>query len=200
MEHSGKGSDDEEIADDVRQLLGQTAPAQRGSDDWDSSAERASMDFEHSDGNCNSGDKRGRGGLRACGVRRGRKGRGRSKSSVRGRGRGAHFSLCMICECHDALVNCLFFSIYSDEKTFISSCFLLCVLVRYQPVMIAKNFFCVCKKLSPRSIACIFFCNENGNKTKPDSKFSFSFLQISCYIFPVSFTVYDLEISENYYL
>ena len=27
LEHNGKGSDDEESADDVRQLLGQTAPA-----------------------------------------------------------------------------------------------------------------------------------------------------------------------------
>ena len=31
MEHNGKGSDDQEIADDVRQLLGQTAPARRES-------------------------------------------------------------------------------------------------------------------------------------------------------------------------
>ena len=33
LEHSRKGSDDEEIADDVRQLLGQTAPAGRESGD-----------------------------------------------------------------------------------------------------------------------------------------------------------------------
>ena len=29
LEHKGKGSDDEETANNVRQLLGQTAPAQR---------------------------------------------------------------------------------------------------------------------------------------------------------------------------
>ena len=80
MEHAGKGSNDEEIANDIRQQLGQTATAQRESDDSDSSAERASVDFEHSDRNCNSGDQRGRGVLQACGVRWGRRGRGGSKS------------------------------------------------------------------------------------------------------------------------
>ena len=49
LEHDGKGSKDEEIANDVRQLLGQTVPAQRESDDLDSSAKQASADFEHSE-------------------------------------------------------------------------------------------------------------------------------------------------------
>ena len=47
--HDGKESEDEEITDCVRQLLGQTAPAQSKSGDSDSSAERVSMDFEHSE-------------------------------------------------------------------------------------------------------------------------------------------------------
>ena len=49
LEHDGKGSSDEEIADDVCHLLGQNVPAQRESDDSDSSAEQASVDFEHSE-------------------------------------------------------------------------------------------------------------------------------------------------------
>ena len=48
-EHDGKGSIDEKIADCVRQLLGQTAQTQSESDDSDSSAEQASIDFEHSE-------------------------------------------------------------------------------------------------------------------------------------------------------
>ena len=49
LEHDGKVNDDEEIADDVRQLLCQTVPAQRESDDSDSSTERVSVDFEHNE-------------------------------------------------------------------------------------------------------------------------------------------------------
>ena len=59
LERNGKGSNDEKIVDDVRQLLGQTAPAQR--DDSDSSVEIARVDFEHSDRNCDSGAQRGDG-------------------------------------------------------------------------------------------------------------------------------------------
>ena len=92
LSDDGKGSDDEEIADDVHQLLGQTAPAQRESDDSDIR-------------NSNSGDQRGRGGLHACGVRPGRRGRGRTKSQVGGCGCGAYFSVCMRCWCLDTLVN-----------------------------------------------------------------------------------------------
>ena len=49
-----------------------------------SSAERASVDFEHSARICNSGDQRGRGGPHARGVRWGRRRRGRSTSQVGG--------------------------------------------------------------------------------------------------------------------
>ena len=49
LEHDGEGSDDEETADDVRQLLGQTAPARRESEVSHSSAEQARVDFEHSE-------------------------------------------------------------------------------------------------------------------------------------------------------
>ena len=62
-------------------------------------------------------------------MRRGRRQRGRSKSQVRGRGHGAQFFVCMRCEFHDTIVNCLYFSIYSDDKSFILSCFMLCVHV-----------------------------------------------------------------------
>ena len=50
LEHDGKGSDDEEIADDVCQLLVRL-PQHKGnqSPDSDSSAERASVDFECSE-------------------------------------------------------------------------------------------------------------------------------------------------------
>ena len=49
VENKGKGSDDEEIADDVCRLLGQTAPAHRESDDSDGSVEQANADLEHSE-------------------------------------------------------------------------------------------------------------------------------------------------------
>ena len=111
------------------------------------------MDFEHSARICNSGDQRERGGLRARGVRRGRRGRGRSTSQVRRCGRGAHFSICMRYECHDTLVNLFLLFIYRDDKTSIFSWFFACVFVRYQPGMIAENFFCVRRKLNSRSIA-----------------------------------------------
>ena len=58
---------------------------------------------------CDSIGQRGRGGLCARGVRWGRRGVGRRKSRVRGHGHGAHFSICLRCECHDTLVNCLIF-------------------------------------------------------------------------------------------
>ena len=56
-----------EIVDNVRQLLGLTAPARRESGDsyLYSIAERVSVDFEHKPRNSNSGDQRGRGGPRA---------------------------------------------------------------------------------------------------------------------------------------
>ena len=108
LEHNGN---DKEIANNVCQLLGQTAPAQRewGDSYLYSSAERASVDFEHSARICNGGDQRERGGPHACGVRRVRRGRGRSTSQLRGCGRGAHFSVCMRCECHNTLVNLFLF-------------------------------------------------------------------------------------------
>ena len=45
----GKGSNNEKIADEIRQLLGKNARAQRDSDDSDSRAEQAIVDSEHSE-------------------------------------------------------------------------------------------------------------------------------------------------------
>ena len=80
-------------------------------------------------------------------MRQGRRGRGGSISQVRGRGRGAHFSVCMRWECYDTLVKCLIFIFPYTMTTQLSfsAVFSFCVLIRYQPVMIAKNFFCVSK-------------------------------------------------------
>ena len=47
--------------------------------------------------------------MHARGARRGRRGEVRVKVKLGGRGHGAHFSVCMKCECHDTLVNCLIF-------------------------------------------------------------------------------------------
>ena len=48
------------------------------------------------------------------------------KSQVRGRGRGAHFSVCMRCECHDTLVNYLFFIFPYTVTTQLSFSAVLC--------------------------------------------------------------------------
>ena len=77
---------------------------------------------------CGDVDQQGRAGLCACGVRWGRRGRSRSKGQVRGRGHGAHFSVCMRCECHDTLVNCLIFIFLYTVTTPLSFSAVFCLV------------------------------------------------------------------------
>ena len=182
LEHNGKGSDDEEIADNVHQLLGQTAPARREPGDlylyiavlseraWTLNRVLESVTVVTSEGgeDCVLVVWDGEGG-------------GEVGVQVKLGGVAVELTFLFAWDVNVMITLVNFFSICSDDKTFIFSCFFACVLVRYQPVMIAENFFCMHRKLNTRSIAWIFF------------------LQKSYHIFTVSLIVFELEFSKNYY-